>query len=63
MPEGGDDGVDGGVRYMTVDQYLDQSPEEPRLALLTKASPKLLTYVLFKFVQLSLPMIVHLCSG
>jgi hypothetical protein len=43
VPEGGDEGVDGELKYMDVAQGLDQSPEGLRTTLLTKASTGALT--------------------
>jgi hypothetical protein len=53
VPEGGDEGVDGDVYYVVVEQDLDQSLEGPRPTLPTKASPRSLT-ILFKIMQLPL---------
>jgi hypothetical protein len=53
VPEGGDEGADGDVHYVAVEQDLDQSPEGPRPTLLAKASPESLTS-LFKIMQLPL---------
>jgi hypothetical protein len=33
VPEGGDEGVDGDVHYVAVEQDLDQSPEGPKANL------------------------------
>jgi hypothetical protein len=33
VPKGGDEGADGGVYYITVEQDLDQSPEGPKANL------------------------------
>jgi hypothetical protein len=52
-PEGGDEGADGDVYYVVVEQDLDQSLEGPRPTLPTKASPRSLT-ILFKIMQLPL---------
>jgi hypothetical protein len=40
MPEGGDEGEDGDVHYVTVEQDLDQSPEGTKANLANKGKPR-----------------------
>jgi hypothetical protein len=39
MPEGGDEGADGDVHYIVVEQDLDQSPEGPEANLAKEDKP------------------------
>jgi hypothetical protein len=46
VPEGGDEGADGDMHYVVVEQDLDQTPEVPNASIAMKASPGLsLTHV------------------
>jgi hypothetical protein len=46
VPEGGDEGADGDMHYVVVEQDLDQTPEVPKASIAMKASPGLsLTHV------------------
>jgi hypothetical protein len=40
VPEGGDEGADGDVHYVTVKQDLDQSPEGPKAYLANECKPR-----------------------
>jgi hypothetical protein len=39
VPEGGDEGANGDVHYVTVEQDLDQSPEGPKANLANEGKP------------------------
>jgi hypothetical protein len=62
VPEGGNKGVDRDVRYVVVEQDLDQSPEGPKANLANEGKPRFIInpYCFFKYLQLSLFMNVHL---
>jgi hypothetical protein len=40
MPEGRDEGADGDVHYVVVEQHLDQSPEGPKANLANEGKPQ-----------------------
>jgi hypothetical protein len=63
--EKGDEGVDRDVHYVVVEQDLGQSPEGPKVNLANKGKPRFIIdlYGFCKYLQLSLFMNVHLCSG
>jgi hypothetical protein len=65
MPDGGDEGANGDVHYVVVEQDLDQSPEGPKANLTNEGKPRFIInpYCLFKYLQLSLFMNVLLRSG
>jgi hypothetical protein len=54
VPEGGDEGADRDLHYVAVEQDLDQHLEGPKANLANEGKPRILTYVLFKFMELSL---------
>jgi hypothetical protein len=41
VPEGGDEGADGDVHYIVVEQGLDQSPEGPKDNLANEGKPRI----------------------
>jgi hypothetical protein len=53
VPEGGDGGVVRDVRYVAVEQDLDQIPEGPKANLASEGKPRISNPV-FKIMQLSL---------
>ena len=42
VPEGGDEGADGVVHYVTVEQDLDQNPEGPKANLAEEGKPRII---------------------
>jgi hypothetical protein len=42
VQEGGDQGVDGDVHYVAVEQDLDQSPEGPKANLANEGKPRII---------------------
>jgi hypothetical protein len=65
IPADEDEGAEGDVHYISVDQDPDQSSEFVWLLVLMKASPSLNINlcVSFKLLNLSLLIYVHLQSG
>jgi hypothetical protein len=53
VPEGGDEGADGELRYVDVAQDLDQSPEGPKANLANEGKPQIINLI-FKIMQLPL---------
>ena len=43
MPEVGEEGADGDVHYVEVNQDLDQSPEEPKASLADEGKHRIIT--------------------
>jgi hypothetical protein len=62
VPEGGDGGDDRDIRYVAIEQDLDQSPEEPKANLASEGKPGSLTLSFLKLCNY-FPMIVHSRSG
>jgi hypothetical protein len=56
VTEGGDEGTDGDVHYVTIEQDLDQSPEGPKANLDNEVRHRFIInpYCFFKYLQLSL---------
>jgi hypothetical protein len=42
VPEGGEEGADGDVHYVAVEQKLDQSPEGPKANLANEGKPRVI---------------------
>jgi hypothetical protein len=40
VPEGGDEGADGDVHYVAVEQDLDQSPKGPKASIANEGKPQ-----------------------
>jgi hypothetical protein len=56
VPEGGDEGADGDVHYVVVEQDLDQSPRGPKANLANEGKPgSSLTHIV------SLNICIYLC--
>jgi hypothetical protein len=62
VPERGDGEADGDVRYITVEQDLNQSSEGPKANLANKGKPWIINPV-FKIMQLSLLCLCIYVSG
>jgi hypothetical protein len=45
VPEGGDEGADEELRYVDVDQDLDQSPVGPKANLASEGKPRIINLV------------------
>jgi hypothetical protein len=48
VPKGGDGGADGDVRYIAIEQDLDQSPEGPKANLASEGNPQIINPVFLK---------------
>jgi hypothetical protein len=64
VPVDVNEGTEGDVHYVTVEQDPGQSPEVCLTACANEGKPRILslTHVLFKFMQISLLFYVHLRS-
>jgi hypothetical protein len=51
VPEGGDEGADGELQYVDVDQDQDQSPEGPKANLASEGKPRIIN-----------PFFLNLCN-
>jgi hypothetical protein len=61
--EGGEEGADGDVHYMTVDQDLDQSLEKPKDSYADEGKNQSINLILFKIMQLSMLCLCIYVSG
>jgi hypothetical protein len=59
VPKGGDEGADGDVHHVVVEQDLDQRPEGPKANLAIEGKPRIINPV-FKIYAIIVAMIVHL---
>jgi hypothetical protein len=59
VPEGGDEGADGDVHYVAVEQDLDQSPEGPKANLADEGKPGIINSSFEKYT-ITFAMFVHL---
>jgi hypothetical protein len=59
VPEGGDEGADGDMHHVVVEQDLDQSPEGPKANLASKGKTRIINPV-SKIYAIIVAMIVHL---
>jgi hypothetical protein len=59
VPKGGDEGADGNVHHVIVEQDLDQSPEGPNANLAIEGKPRIINPV-FEIYVIIVAMIVHL---
>jgi hypothetical protein len=60
VPEGGDEGADGDVHHVVVEQDLDQSPEGPKANFAIEGKPRII-YPVSKIYAIIVATIVHLC--
>jgi hypothetical protein len=63
VSEGGEEGADGDVHYVAVDQDLDQSPEEPKASFADERKHWSINLILFKIMQLSMFCVCIYISG
>ena len=59
VPEGGDEGADGDVHYVAVEQDLDQSLEGPKANLASEGKPRIINSVFLNYA-IMFDMIAHL---
>jgi hypothetical protein len=59
VSEGGDEGADGDVHYVAIEQDLDKSPEGPKANLASEGKPQIINPV-FENFAIYLAMIAHL---
>jgi hypothetical protein len=59
VPKGGDEGADGDVHHVVVEQDLDQCPEGPKANLAIEGKPRIINPV-FEIYVIIVAMIVHL---
>jgi hypothetical protein len=61
VPEGGDEGADGDVHYVAVEQDLDQRPEGPKANFANEGKPWFIINLCVSFKLLNF-IIAYLCA-